>query len=250
MQYRKSFKFAFTLAEVLITLGIIGVVAALTIPALLRQQQVQTTVAILKKQHSVWANAYTLAVQENDTPENWNLIASSSGPGAANMLNMFAPYIKIVKNCGTAAGCFPSNIDYKYLSGTSAGIYDSDTTLAKAQLADGSLIAISIQDAVCNNSRGALPLNKICASIIVDTNGFKSPNQVGVDTFWFYVSKTAVIPGGAPLETARNFNTDCSDKTITTELGWGCSAWVVYNENMDYLKCPGVLSWGGTVKCN
>ena len=49
---------AFTLAEVLITLGIIGIVAAMTLPAIIQKQQDKITVTKLKKMYSVfnWRN--------------------------------------------------------------------------------------------------------------------------------------------------------------------------------------------------
>ena len=53
----KKFK-AFTLAEVLITLGIIGVVAALTLPTLIQNHQKQVYVTQLKKAYSTINNAY------------------------------------------------------------------------------------------------------------------------------------------------------------------------------------------------
>ena len=49
---------AFTLAEVLITLGIIGVVAALTLPTLIQNHQKQVYVTQLKKAYSTINNAY------------------------------------------------------------------------------------------------------------------------------------------------------------------------------------------------
>ncbi|MBP7212243.1 prepilin-type N-terminal cleavage/methylation domain-containing protein, partial [bacterium] len=48
-------KTAFTLAEVLITLGIIGIVAALTIPTLMNKSQKQQTVTALKKSYSTFS---------------------------------------------------------------------------------------------------------------------------------------------------------------------------------------------------
>lgn len=47
-----SFKLGFTLAEVLITLGIIGVVSAITIPSLISKYEKQATVTKLKKGNS------------------------------------------------------------------------------------------------------------------------------------------------------------------------------------------------------
>ena len=50
-------KKAFTIAEVLITLGIIGVVAALTLPMLISKYQLKVFETAFKKQYSVIQNA-------------------------------------------------------------------------------------------------------------------------------------------------------------------------------------------------
>ena len=63
---------AFTLAEVLITLGIIGVVAALTIPTLISKYQEKQTIVKLKKVYSILQNAYTAAEAEYDKPRYWS----------------------------------------------------------------------------------------------------------------------------------------------------------------------------------
>ena len=55
-------KIAFTLAEVLITLGIIGVVAAMTIPTLIADYQEKVTVTKFKWVYSTLANAFTMAL--------------------------------------------------------------------------------------------------------------------------------------------------------------------------------------------
>ena len=66
-------KKGFTLAEVLITIGIIGVVAALTLPPLIQDYREQATVTRVKKFYSVFSQAYAMAVQENGTIDNWGL---------------------------------------------------------------------------------------------------------------------------------------------------------------------------------
>ena len=72
-------KFAFTLAEVLITLGIIGVVAALTIPTLMQKYQVKRTVALLKEDHAKTCNRRKRRTGGLDwTRETWNRISKSS----------------------------------------------------------------------------------------------------------------------------------------------------------------------------
>lgn len=61
----------FTLAEVLITLGIIGVVAAITIPSLISNYQKKSTVTQLKKTYATISNAIRLSEDENGELSGW-----------------------------------------------------------------------------------------------------------------------------------------------------------------------------------
>lgn len=238
---------AFTLAEVLITLGIIGVVAALTIPTLMQKQQEMATASALKKAYSALSSAYNLAVQENGTPDNWNLIGDHSVPGAANLLTILAPYLNITKNCGTTTDCFP-DITYKLENEGNSNKINADTSFAKVQLSDGTLLALGVRDQNCLNVRGStLALSNVCAVALVDTNGFKTPSQFGVDAFFFSITKYGIVPAGTQQETTFPFDPDC--KTKSTSTGYGCTAWVIYNGNMDYLHCNN-LDWSGPTKCN
>ena len=63
--------YGFTLAEVLITLGIIGVVAAMTMPSLIANHQEKVTVTKVKKVYSILSQAYLIAVEEYGTPDEW-----------------------------------------------------------------------------------------------------------------------------------------------------------------------------------
>ena len=65
-------KWGFTLAEVLITLGIIGVVAALTLPNIITNYQKKVTVERLKKTYSTLWQAVQMSVVDNDEVETWN----------------------------------------------------------------------------------------------------------------------------------------------------------------------------------
>lgn len=65
----KRSRFAFTLAEVLITLGIIGIVAAMTIPTLTQRYREKVLINRLKDTYSIFSQAYKLAVNEYDSPE-------------------------------------------------------------------------------------------------------------------------------------------------------------------------------------
>ena len=92
-------KCAFTLAEVLITLGIIGVVAALTIPALIDNYQKHEVPIRLKKMYNTLHNAIKLAEIENGPSANWTF--SSDAEAKEFYATQILPHmncIKIVKS--------------------------------------------------------------------------------------------------------------------------------------------------------
>ena len=66
--------FGFTLAEILITLGIIGIVAALTAPQLVSNYQKKVVPIRLKKMYKTLWNAIYMAEEENGPTDNWTLI--------------------------------------------------------------------------------------------------------------------------------------------------------------------------------
>lgn len=65
---------SFTMAEVLITLGIIGIVAAMTLPALIQKYQKQETSARLKKFYTTMNQAIMMSEIDNGDMRYWILI--------------------------------------------------------------------------------------------------------------------------------------------------------------------------------
>ena len=115
-------KSGFTLAEVLITLGVIGVVAAITIPSLIQKQTERATITKLKKEYSIMSNALMNAISEYGAPEHWEeVITYKNGENEEVERNtsgiyLITKYLKVVENCGfEAKGCFAHR--YKKLSG-------------------------------------------------------------------------------------------------------------------------------------
>src|SRR5574344_3139527 len=95
---------AFTLAEVLITLGIIGVVAAMTIPTLIHQKNVQTAETKLKKFYSTMSQATQLLQAEYGDYSNWSPSDSDDiKPWFDEYLSKVLKYTKAeyVQNYGT-----------------------------------------------------------------------------------------------------------------------------------------------------
>jgi len=243
-----SLHLAFTLAEVLIVLGIVGVVAEMTIPTLVANTQRSVEITGVKKAYSEFTQAYTMATQEDGSPDTWALGSyPGDAQGALNIMNIFAKQLKIAKNCGNDAGCLP-DVTYKSLSGTDALNYNNYRVFAKAQLVDGTSIFV-FTDGSCHPAEGAIA--NACGTVGIDINGFKGPNQIGIDVFEFYITPTNLVPYGIPTDGTiwSSFKDNCKD--ISSATGEGCTGWIIYNNNMDYTKpCGNTLSWDGPNTCN
>jgi prepilin-type N-terminal cleavage/methylation domain-containing protein len=133
-------KKGFTLAEVLITLGIIGVVAALTIPGLVANYQEKVTVTKLKKAYTTLSNAYSLAAIEQGDPLTWFSSTDSETVMTKKFFDNLKPHLQITKDCNGATGCL-STAGTKLLHGTSFDNPETDTRYQKIILADG--VAVS-----------------------------------------------------------------------------------------------------------
>jgi len=104
-------RLGFTLAEVLITLGIIGVVAAITIPSLITKHQKQVTVTKLKQAYSIFSNAIKLEEVNNGYEINKSIVKNAERNEYANKylvpnLNgvTYIQYYDEPKNCAGKVG--------------------------------------------------------------------------------------------------------------------------------------------------
>lgn len=249
--------FAFTLAEVLITLGIIGVVAAMTMPSLIAEHKTKETVAKLKKFNSVMNQALIMAIQEHGEISDWGLKISATPDGSSDadvsnsregidiLAEKLGSKLQVVKKCEAGVACMGTT-KRSSLDGT-----PNKNWTPIMQLADGSTInAFWITSPECNKNFGnTKALQNSCGEVFYDVNGSKPPNATGKDVFWFVLTKYGLVPGGLAEATGNStFDNRCNLEKTGTGNGYGCTAWVIYNENMDYLKCND-LSWNGKTKC-
>ncbi len=219
---------AFTLAEVLVTLGIIGIVAALTLPSLIENHREKVVVSQLKEFYSIFQQALLLSM--NDKGEYY------SENNSLAFYNYIKPYLQVQKDCGRDEGCFADTM-IKTLDGADWVNINRYRNYQKLILSNGA--ALQIYNGVDWKDR---------AEIRVDVNGFKKPNVLGRDIFYFSVSNNKILPNGIP-DDVSTFETHCNKGSNLDYNGDSCTAWVIYNENMDYLHCND-LSWSGKLKCN
>lgn len=237
---------AFTLAEVLVTLGIIGVVAAMTMPSLIANHQEKQTVSQLKKSYSTIQQAFLSARNEYGDIADWS-DAGTRPQLSDEWFQKLKPYMNIVKYCGLSSGapkdCMGSSYQTLNKNRTNMDLNDNGSTGVNFVLADGSSVRFVAYDKDCNHLD-----SDYCGNIYIDVNGAKKPNQIGRDYFYFAILPDRIIPGGSQVSGENIFQEQCNMEASYTSNGDGCSAWVLINENLDYLHCND-LNWNGKTSC-
>lgn len=228
----------FTLAEVLITLSIIGVVAAITMPVLIQKHREHVTVNRLLKAYSVVSNAFQMAVQEKGEVKYWYSVASGTEKDEngeyhytdatyQNMnafYNNLAPYLKVisVKEANST-----NHTDFYLLNGTL--VTQSLANTGALNLADGTSIIGGYLYSICNESNG-------CGDFAIDINGINTlPNTIGKDIFYFVIFPNKIVPMGTNGQ-RENLNRYCNTSADNDSSGFGCTGWIIQKKNMDYLK--------------
>lgn len=217
-------KRGFTLAEVLITLGIIGIVAAMTLPAVINTYKKQELVARLKKSYTVLNQAMKLAEVDHGEFEYWET-PQQIGKEAYTQ-KYFKQYFNIMKECKDADDCGYSRIQYRALDGKTYRYgtvwAPNGTTIA---VADGSIYQFRTSVQADDLDDPSLT-DKYSSLIFIDTNGSKEPNTLGKDVFIFKRQDGILKPFGQELtydEIDSNCKTDgtgeyCAAKIIAD--GW------------------------------
>ena len=231
---------AFTLAEVLITLGIIGVVAAMTMPALITNHQKKQTVVQLKKAYTVLSQALQRSILDNGEVESWDWqsipIADEASDADEFGQKYILPYLKGADNISSRA--LGSRKYWKSLDGTYYEGGSCQYCFPEYALPDGMLFRFTGFNFF---NRPSGQVDKTHLRINIDINGYRGPNQYGRDVFVFSIfpfgnsEKGKVVPGtieycsdGAVHNTkSRDFllyNSCWGCKSDHTGTGYGCAA--------------------------
>ena len=192
-------KSAFTLAEVLITLGIIGIVAALTIPSLIQKYQMKSFEVAFKKQYSVLNNAINYIQLNNNLSECYVAVVDVIYQGKP-----VENYVGRNSDCVALKNELISNLKLTPISQ-----YSGFTSISKVRADGGVMIngSIDYYSALMYSSNfyllpdGAVVMFSDSGSsyfyndlIFIDVNGEKGPNKWGYDVFCLtLVSKNGVL---------------------------------------------------------
>lgn len=240
-QFLNLKRHGFTLAEVLITLVVVGIISAVTTPVLMKKYTEQQTVSAVKKFYSEISQAYNSAILKNGTPDTWNWANGTTG--SEYIMNLLSNHLRIMNRCKPRSICAIPSI-YKTLNTNInwAINLNNESSMAVARLDNGSLFWIWTDNNCTRTPRGnSIQLKNVCGEILVDINGQNKPNVLGKDVFMFYTTKYNVLPVGTRFETFYSLNNYCDKRKTDQRNGYACTAWIIEKGNMDYLYTK--VSW-------
>lgn len=182
----------FTLAEVLITLGIIGIVAEITIPTLYSNFVKQQYVTLSQKAYSQSAQFFKTYMAQQGIND-----LSSTDLGDRNNLDIAVRnYFKVMQVCKDS-GDTSCQVTEKYLSKTTATPVNFTTNSTSALYNYSFITADGIEyeyrialnsGAPCNASPVTTgKMQKICGRVTFDVNGRKGPNTYGRDAMSYFL---------------------------------------------------------------
>ena len=236
----KEIKKGFTLAEVLIVIGIIGVVAALTLPNLNHATGDKETVTRLQKAYSILSEANDRAVAIYGPISTWFSSSRCTINFRTCYMERIGEFLKVSKRCNEQV----DESDSSY----------ADCTSLNSDMVEGIVIEMSdgitfTADDVCQNCECHIgevgswtDFTDICIqSLRVDINGpKKGKNSRGTDEFRFFVSDSlGVLPFRDTL-TLEDQVDGCMEYKDDDYCNW----WIMEYGNLDYLKAD------NTGKCN
>ena len=206
---------AFTLAEVLITVGIIGIVAAMTIPTLIVNYQKREFASRLSQTFSVLSNAIKMAQVEYGDVATWGYqkyYGTTVDPNDDNSQYIkeyaekyFLPYLRVSKNYGTVK---LKDIGYSgFKSKDGKSYYNENSKVYTTEVNNGTIIFFAYNGSTTEID--GVTTHFISAPIIsIDINGKAGPNVIGRDVFQFTLStnKNKLLPSGAGYKRSSLLN--------------------------------------------
>lgn len=219
----KKFLKAFTLAETLIALAIVGIIATLTIPNLIDGYNKKIYVANVQKVYNLFSDSGRKCMSDNNTDS----LAETDMTELNGVGNFLKTYFKVVKDCGVYSddkeSCFADS--YKDVDGTSAYIPALDYKYC---------VVINTGAVICMDSMSTDGDSNYhgYSNVIFDVNGKKAPNTKGRDLFAFEFYSDGKVSEGYNIQTKIN---NCDPEISDGGYAAGCFTQLIeHNWRMDY----------------
>jgi len=247
----KKQKFGFTLAEVLVTLGILGVIGALLIPqVVLNTQKNEAGVLLGNATEQISLGLKNIIQHANDQSDGLSMFdtydsitrADLYGQGVARA-NTLIREPNLFTNCESFFGTTPLN--ESELANYSVKAFNSNNDAFSTAISSNRTSKFKNKNGMYYMTRSSIGLHllpnrtpdTIINIVIVDVNGADAPNRTGKDIFLFGITgRGDMIPAGTPkykteaggflgAATVPVMEEGCADNNITN--GLSCTARVV-----------------------
>ena len=207
-------KKGFTLAEVLLVITIVGIIASYTVPDLVMNVTKMQRIVAAKKTYSAISNAVN-SVREDNNGTLKGMTGDSFYQALLSKFSVIHVFDRLQQ--GNTESFY---MDVHFLDGTNTnpalGSYNF-------QLIDGAIIGTSYSDATCTANLG-YGVNYFCGLIKFDINGAKSPNTLGEDIFFVFITNDGIKPYGMYMATNDCLRTNANS-------GWNCMIKILTDED-------------------
>ena len=218
---------SFTLAEMLVVMTIVAVLAMLTIPTVVTTNRDRAYSEMLEKTYQKIENTLIITKILGMDVSGMEYSSVDKSMNAEQFYKLLNSTLKTIKDCNlNEEGCFGTTglRGYKLRLISGAGILVNDDFRGEV-------------DSVDRN-------NRIKGTTYIDIDGINGSNKPGVDQFGFYITLKGLIPMGGPQDRLVPFS------RCLNEGGFACTAWILVNKNMDYKRCPKVINWENKTSCD
>lgn len=226
LKYSKGFNFA----EVLILIVIFGIIT--TAAFFLFQTNKKNTenkeiAEKLKNTYNILSRATSELIYQYGTPK-----ASAGGWAVSSekIMKMYKNKLFVTYECPDSTGCSKSTM-YKSLSGDSYEYYNQNSKYKRSYiiLHNGAKVFFIVNDSMKNCTYSKYGSKNQCATLLVDLNAEKAPNQIGIDSFYFALKENGLFPRGSD---EKGFCNDSSKPN--SSVGFGCASKVLLEGAINY----------------
>jgi len=217
-------KKGFTLAEILVTLTIIGVIAALTVPALILNIQDDMNRNAWKKIYSEIQNAYYLVNYDNAGTLKDAFTNSDELRDTIMQYMIKAAKQDDIEVEGEGHLWHADGEFYRY-EGTPWD-WSFVNNHSNALLPNGMLVSFYLRSSSCEyaglacNNQVTKYFKRTCGDMFIDVNGRRGPNTVGKDIFFIAILDTEILPGGHHWDYSPAYTTCLETNKDTRGEAW------------------------------
>ena len=229
---------AFTMAEVLLVVAIIGITAALALPNLSQGIDEDKYVMMAKATYSELDSGFSRMFANKSLREIYtDANASTDAQRCKAIVDELSKYVKMGKNCGNSlTQCYNSSKSYKKADGSV--IDDTWPSGKSSNSAAFTLLSGAVVIVYGNDER---------ISVDFDVDGEKGPCKCNVDIFRAAIDHVNLDSLTANLQYWVDESEKAGDAYLDPD--YDALEWVLSKGNMDYLHCND-LNWSTKTQCD